>query len=158
MRSGPFVRAVVTVRLRNESTTTNERRVYPLHLRDDCFQRLFEALENRLTQVDEMDAVIDFGEIEERELLLVTQHLQRWLPDDREIQRRSFRRRIRKQDLMTKRGLPGSRVARNQVERVLGKSAAENVVELRKAGRYQSQLRLAVCSHDPSSFTKRSRV
>ena len=69
----------------------HERRIPPLDLPDDGFQRLVEAIEDLLIQVHEVDAPIHFRWIEEGELLLIAQHLERRLSDDREIQGGSFR-------------------------------------------------------------------
>ena len=67
------------------------------------------------------------------ELLLVTQHLQRRLAEDGEVQRRALGSRVREHELMGKCRLAAAWFADNQIERVLGPSAAEDVVELRHA-------------------------
>ena len=73
--------------VRNESTTTTPGLTL-LHLAHDGLQHRVEPLvQGRVTQVHVVDAAADFGCVEEAELLLVAQHLERRLTDDGEVQR-----------------------------------------------------------------------
>ena len=65
--------------MRNESTTTTPGLTRSTS-RDDGLQHRVEALVQCLvTQVHVVDAAADFGGVEEAELLLVAQHLERRL-------------------------------------------------------------------------------
>ena len=60
-------------------------------------------------QVDEAHAVVDGLAVEEVELLLVAQHLQRRLAQHGEVERRALRRGQREHDLVRQRGLAAAR-------------------------------------------------
>ena len=87
------------------------------------------VLEQLGSEVHEADAVEDLGLVEERELLLVAQHLERRLAEDGDVQRRPLGGRGREHDLVRERRLAAAGPAGDQVERELGQSAAEDVVE-----------------------------
>ena len=88
-----------------------------------------------------MDAVVDFARVEEGELLLVAQHLERRLAEDGEVERGLLARGIGEDDLMRERGLAGARLAHDDVEGVLGDAAAEDQIELVNAGGQLADLR-----------------
>ncbi len=105
------------------------------HLSDDSLPHLFQpTLHGLLGQVDEPERTVDRLTIEEIELLLVPEHLQRRLAQHGEIKRGSLRGRKCKHNLVRKGRLAATRRARDQVERELGKPAAEDVIEPGNAG------------------------
>jgi hypothetical protein len=72
--------------------------------------------------------------VEEVELLLVAQHLQRRLAEHGEVQRRALGRGQREHDLVRQRGLAAAGLAGDQVERELRQAAAEHLVQAGHAG------------------------
>jgi hypothetical protein len=72
--------------------------------------------------------------IEERELLLIAQHLDGRFAQHGEVQRRSPWTGVSEDDLVRQRGLTASGSAGDDVEGVLGQTAAENLIEARHAG------------------------
>ena len=72
--------------------------------------------------------------IEERELLLVAQHLDGRLAQHGEVQRGPLRRGVGEHDLMRQRGLAASGRAGDDVEGIFGQAAAEDLIEPGHAG------------------------
>ena len=77
---------------------------------------------------------VHLGVVEERELLLVAQHLDGRLAQHGEVERRPLRGGVGEHDLVRQRGLAASGGAGDDVEGVLGQAAAEDFVEARHAG------------------------
>src|SRR5260370_1034120 len=75
------------------------------------------------------DTAADFGFVEEGESLLVAQHLQGWLADNREVQGGAFWGGQREHDLLRKCGLARAWRTRDQVEAVFRNPAAKNLVQ-----------------------------
>src|SRR5690606_4161965 len=92
------------------------------------------ALQCLRTEVQVVNGSADEPVVEELELLLVAQHLDGWLAQDREMQRRPLDRRVREHDLRAQRGLAGARIARDQVERVDRHTTAQDLVQPRNTG------------------------
>src|SRR5512141_793686 len=86
-------------------------------------------MQDFFTQVYEPDRLIDLFEIEEGKLLLVSQHLYRWLAEHREIDRAPVRTCQREHDLMRKRCLARTRRSGNEVEGKVGQSASKKRIE-----------------------------
>ena len=80
-------------------------------------------------------AVADLGGVEERILLLITQHFQGGFTEDSEIERGFLRRGVGENDLMRQRGFAATRRAGDDVERKFRDAAAQDVVEAAHAGR-----------------------
>jgi len=85
-------------------------------------------------QADEAHAAVDGLGFEEVELLLIAQHLQRWLAKHGEVDRRALRGGQGEHDLVRQRGLAAARLAGDQIERELRQAAAKHLVEARHAG------------------------
>ncbi len=95
---------------RAERIDEDQRRRGGLDLLCDARQHLVEiARRDLIAQIDEANRLIDLVEIEERELLLITQHLQRRFAEHGEEQRRPLPRRQGKHDLVRQRRLAGAR-------------------------------------------------
>ena len=106
-----------------------------LDLLDDRIQDRAEVLlQDDLAEVDEADRAVQLGMVEERELLLVAQHLDGRLAQHGEVQRRPLRGGVGEHDLVRQRGLAASGGAGDDVEGELGQAAAEDLVEARHAG------------------------
>jgi hypothetical protein len=101
------------------ASTTNRR---PAMLVDAVHHGLFR-------QVHEAHAVVEGLAVEKVELLLVAQHLQRWLAQHREIQRWPLHRGQRKHHLVCQRGFATTGLASGQVERELRQTAARHLVQ-----------------------------
>ena len=118
-----------------EGVDEDERRTVRFDLGDDAAQHLVEvARQGVVRQVDEANRAVDRLAVEEIELLLVAQHLQRRLAQHREVQRGALRRRQREHHLVRQRRLAAAGRARDEVERELRQSAAEHLVQARHAG------------------------
>lgn len=119
-----------------EGIHEHQRRFVLFHFGADALQHHVQiTLEHFLRQVDQMDRTVDRRVIEEIELLLVAQHLQRRLAQHRQIQSRALRCRHREHHLMSERGLAAAGRPRNEVERELRQAAAQHFVQARHAGR-----------------------
>ena len=106
-----------------------------LDLLDDGIEDRAEVLvQDDLAEVDEADRSVHLGLVEERELLLVAQHLDGRLAQHGEVQRRPLRGGVGEHDLMRQRGLAASGGAGDDVEGELGQAAAEDLIEARHAG------------------------
>jgi hypothetical protein len=106
-----------------------------LDLPDDLVQHGVEVLvEHGLAEVDEPDRAVELGQVEERELLLVAQHLDGRLAQHGEVDRRRLRAGVGEHDLMRQRGLTAPGSAGDDVEGVFGQAAAEDLIEARHAG------------------------
>ena len=92
-------------------------------------------LQDNLAQVDKADGTGQLGRIEERVLLLVSQHFYGGLAEDGEVERGVLWGRIGKHELMCQRRLPTPRSARDDVEREFGETAAHNFIKARNSGR-----------------------
>ena len=120
---------------RTKAVDDDERRPHPLHLSLDGGKQIIEIAGNHsLAQVDEVDVLANPLDVEERELLLVSQQLQRRLAEHRDVERRSLGRRVREDELLHQRRLARPRTAGDHAERVLRQSAPEHLVEARHAG------------------------
>jgi hypothetical protein len=118
-----------------ERIDNNNTGVEILDLPDDLLQNPAQVpLQNELAEVDEADCAVEFGLVEERELLLVAQHLDSWLAQNSEVQRRPIGSGVDENELMRKRCLAASRGSRDDVERVLGETATEDFIQARQAG------------------------
>ena len=107
-----------------------------IDLLDDGVEDSAEILvQDDLAEVDEADGSVHLGRVEERELLLVAQHLDGRLAQHGEVQRRSLWGGVGEHELMRQRGLTASGSAGDDVERVLGQTAAEDFIKARNAGR-----------------------
>ena len=107
-----------------------------LDLLDDLLQdRAQVLLQHELAEVDEADRAVQLGRVEERELLLIAQHLDGRLAQHGEVQGRPLRGGVGEHDLMRQRGLSASGGAGDDVEGVLGQPAAEDLIQARHAGR-----------------------
>ena len=107
-------------RERAERIDEHERRVRCLDFRDDPLQDLVEiARQHAVGEIDEPDRFVDQAVVEKVILLLIAQHLQRWLAQHSEIKRGALDRRQREHHLVRKRRLAASRSAGDQVERKL---------------------------------------
>jgi hypothetical protein len=114
----------------------HELRVRRLDLLDDDVQGpLRDRFEHLRSQVQEANTGRNLGGIEERELLLIAQHLDRRFPQDRDVQRVTLGARAREHDLVGQRRLTAPRAAGDQVEGELGKPAAQHLVEARDPAR-----------------------
>ena len=80
--------------------------------------------------------------VEERHLLLITQHLERGLTDHREVERRALGSGVGERELVNQGGLAGARRTGHQVERILGQTTTEHLVQTRDARRQQLQSRI----------------
>ncbi len=101
-----------------------------LHFLNDALQHLVEpAVQRLLRQVDEPHRRIHLRHVEELELLLIAQHLERRLAEDGEEQGRPFGSRQREHDLLHERGLAGSGCPRDEIERELRNAAAQDGIE-----------------------------
>ena len=108
----------------------NARRkfVHPgLDRRQDLTQIVRQGL---IVQVRELHDIVHLRHVKERELLLVPQHLERRLTEDREVQGRTLRRRIREHELVGERRLAAPGFADDEIERVLGPAAAQDGIQL----------------------------
>ncbi len=118
-------------------------RVRGLHRAPDRIEHASEILlHDRFAQIDEADRLVHLRRIEERVLLLVPQHLQSRFSEHGEVQRGSCCRGIREQDLVHQRGLAAAGCARDDVERELGQSAAQDFIEPAHASRQLANLHL----------------
>src|SRR5947199_353886 len=80
-------------------------------------------------EIDEANRAADLRRIEEAELLLVPEHLDRRLAERREVQRGTLGRRVREEELMDERRLSGAGLAGHDVERIFGKASAEHLIQ-----------------------------
>ena len=86
-------------------------------------------------QIDEMNDVVHLRHVEEGELLLIAQHLERRLSQHREVHGGPLCRRVGEHELVGERGLSRPHFAENDVERILRPAAAKDVVQLGDARR-----------------------
>ena len=86
-------------------------------------------------QVDEADGPAQLRFVEERKLLLITQHFHGRFAQDSEIECGLLLRRIGENDLMCEGGLAAARRARDDVERKFRDAAAQNVIQSAHPGR-----------------------
>ena len=105
----------------------------------DLFDNLREhrpqiIVQHHLAEVDEADAGIELGVIEELELLLIPEHLEGRFPEHGEEQRGTFGGGVGENDLMGQRRLPAAGSAGDDVERELGQAAPEDLIETGHAG------------------------
>jgi hypothetical protein len=115
---------------RAERIDEHEARVSLVDLAHDAFESFFQAaFEEVFPEVDESNAVIDLIGVEEGELLLIAEHLERRLAENREIDRRPLLGGIGEHDLVREGRLAATRPARQQVEGELGQAPAQYTVE-----------------------------
>ena len=101
-----------------------------LDFRNNLLKHAVEVATHHLfTEINEVDGGAGETGIEKTELLLISQHLDRWLAQDREIDGGSFRGCVGEYDLMRERCLARARTTRNKIEGEFGKSTAEHRVE-----------------------------
>src|SRR5688572_23686745 len=106
------------------------------HLSDDAMQYLVEiARRDVVRKVDEMDRSVDQLAVEEIELLLIAQHLQRRLTQHCEIERRALRRRQCEHYLVRQRGLTATGRPSDEVEREFRQPPPQHFVQARYTGR-----------------------
>ena len=116
-----IARALVRQHDRTERIDKHQGRVEVLHLGQDARQHHVQVTGQRFFgQVDKAHPAVNRLGIEKIELLLVTQHLQRWLAQHGEVQRRPLRRGQREHDLVRQGGFAAARRAGQQIERKLG--------------------------------------
>ena len=109
------------------------------HLFGDARHQALEvALQQVRRQVDVADRLVELRHVEEAELLLVPQHLQRRLSQHGEEQRARVGLRQREHHLVGQRRLAAAGRAGDEVERELGDAAAQQLVEAGHAGRQAS--------------------
>jgi hypothetical protein len=94
--------------------------------REDLLQRSSDQI---LAQVDEADRPVHPIQIEELVLLLVAQHLQRWLADNGEVDGVGLRTGQPEHDVLRQRGLARAGCAGNEIEGELRQAPAQNLVE-----------------------------
>ena len=112
----------------------DERRPHRGHFSPNALEHRVEVAARRLRgQVDEPHRRGNARRIEEIELRLVAEHLDRRFAEHREIERRPFTRRVGEQNLLHERRLSRPWRARDEVERKLAQAAAEDSVEARHA-------------------------
>jgi len=113
-----------------EGIQHDEARAPLLHLPRDVRQHLVQLLgQDRVAQVDEVDARPYLGRVEVGHLLLIAQHLERRFTDDAEVEGAPLRGGQGEQDLMGQGGLPAARGAGDQVEGVFRQPTTQNLVE-----------------------------
>ena len=104
----------------------DDRRLHLFHLGEHALHDAVEIVLHRFgAEVHEAHRSADLRHVEKAVLLHVTQHLERRLTEDGEVNRRRFLRSSRKDDLLRQRGLARTRPPGDQVERILGQSPAE---------------------------------
>src|SRR5471030_2345884 len=127
---GAEVHALGRLHHRAEGVDEHQARRKVAHLVGDARQHPVEiALEQISREVDELDRLVDLADVEEWELLLVAQHLQRRFAEHREKQRAPFRRGQREHDLVRHRRLAAAGRAGQQVEGKLRDTATEQVIQ-----------------------------
>src|SRR5476651_15433 len=132
---GAEVHALGRLHHRTEGIDEHQAGRKVAYLVDDTRQHAVEvAVEQVGRQVDEFDRLVDLADVEEGELLLVAQHLQRRLAEHGEKQCAPFRRGQREHDLVRHRRLAAAGRAGQQVEGKLGDAATEQVVQARNSG------------------------
>ena len=94
--------------------------------REDLVQRSTDEV---LAEIDEADRLIHPFHIEECVLLLIAQHLQRRLADNRKVDGFGLRTGESKHDLLRERGLARAGCAGNEIEGELRQAPAQNLVE-----------------------------
>ena len=118
-----------------ERVHDDDARLGGLDLFDDAIENGAEVLvQDALAEVDEAECSIHLGMVEERELLLIAQHLDGRLAQHGEVQRRALRGGVGEHDLMRERGLAASRSAGDDIEGELGQAAAEDLIEAGHSG------------------------
>ncbi len=106
-----------------------------LDLPDDAVQHHPRAsVQDLVRQIDEVDAAADLTDVEETHLLLVAEHLDGWLAEQRDVDRRALGGGVGEHDLVGQGRLPSPGRAGDQVEGVLGQPAAQHLVKARHAG------------------------
>jgi hypothetical protein len=91
----------------------HQGRVVRLHVLGDLAQHHPQvACDGLVRQIDEANGVVHLVAVEERKLLLIAQHLQRWLAQDGEIQGRPFERGQREHHLVREGGFAAAGRAR----------------------------------------------
>ncbi len=142
---------------RAERIDDDDRRGNGLDLLGDARHDLHETTrQDFLGQIDELNRVLHLGDVEERELLLISQHLERRFADQREEQRPSALASLREHDLVRERRLSRAGTAGDQIERELWQAAPEHLVEAghaRGQAPYGDSLRHVECSFPGLSNT-----
>jgi len=106
-----------------------------LDFTDDAPQHFVQiAGQGVVGQVDVANRPVYRFAVEEVELLLITQHLQRRLAEYRKEQRRAFRRRQGKHHLVREGCFAAARRTGNEVKRKLRKASAQHLVQSWHAG------------------------
>ena len=119
---------------RKESTKTSDGPCASTSATMRCSTRSRSPATRVVRQIDEADGVVDRLAVEEVELLLVAQHLQRRLAKHGEIERRALRRRQCEHHLVRQRGLAATGRPCDEVERELRQSTAKHFVQAGHAG------------------------
>ena len=105
------------------------------HFLNDFVQHGAEVvLQYSLAEIDEMDRAVNFGHVEERELLLIAQHLDGRLAEHGKVQRGSLLAGVGEHHLMRERSFAASGCPGDDIEGVFGEAAAEDFIEAWDAG------------------------
>ena len=130
-----------------------------LDLFDDALQDLVQIqFHDGFSQVQELHRRAHSGDVEEVELLLVAQQLERRLAHERDEQPGGLDRRVLEQDLHRHRGLARSGRADDHVEGKLRHAAAQHFVQARHAGLEQGQIDLALPSRHVRAVAGRKLI
>ena len=109
-------------------------------------------LQHLLAQVDEADVPVHLVRVEEAHLLLVAQHLEGRLAQHREVEGRSLGGGVGEHDLVGQGGLARAGRPGDQVEGVLGETAAQHLVQSRYSSREPLNVHLWSHAHSSNSF------
>ncbi len=129
------LRCVACMTDRNESTMTTAGDVASTSWTMRFSTSPSPPSQRLLRQVDEPHRRVHLRHVEEVELLLIAEHLERWFAEHGEEERGPIGARHREHDLLHQRGLAGSRRAGNDIERELGHAATQDSIESRDACR-----------------------